>query len=179
MPPESSAGRRDPEAAKLVRWSMLDDDLGRALVPAGAAAGRKRCFSTDSHGNSAEQTRRHGPAPVRRPVRRRPLFSLVAASKPAKRLSRVDLPHPLAPTMLMNSRQRCRDNAGKSSHVAMMVAKVFPTWRRLILATESQAVPLKQMIGTRTTMWSQTNPNIPHSASPQSPRRCGKTGMRR
>src|SRR5262249_1564520 len=106
--------------------------------------------STGSHGNSAvcwNTTPRSGPGPVTG-APSTVMSPLVAVSKPATRLRSVDLPHPLAPTIVMNCWSAIsRLMSASAVTLPRRLANVLPRWVRLILATERlQAVPLKEMI---------------------------------
>src|SRR5215813_2094212 len=151
MPPESSAGRRDLKAVRPVRSSKRSTIFSAAPLCLLARSLRPKAIlsSTDSHGNSAvcwNTTPRSGPGPTTGAPST--LSSpLVGPSKPASRLSRVDLPHPLAPTIVTNSwSAMARLMSASAATLPCRLANVFPTWLRLILATERfQAVPLEQM----------------------------------
>src|SRR6266852_4979891 len=152
MPPESSAGRRDLKAAKPVRWSMRSTTMsGEPLCLLARSLRPKAIFSsTESHGNSAvcwNTTPRSGPGPATG-APSTVIAPLVAMSKPATRLSRVDLPHPLAPTIVMNCWSATSRLMSASAVTSpWRLANVFPRRLKLILATERfQAVPLEQTI---------------------------------
>src|SRR5215831_12244197 len=152
MPPDSSAGRRDLNAAKPVRWSMRSTTVsGEPLCLLARSLRPKAIFSsTDSHGNSAvcwNTTPRSGPGP-QTGAPSTVISPLVAVSNPARRLSSVDLPHPLAPTIAMNCRSAIsRLMPARAVTLPCRLANVLPSRLRLILATERlQAVPLEQTI---------------------------------